>query len=36
MNLGVTHIVTSTRATTPAELPAALETYHQKVIAPLG
>ena len=36
LHLGVTHIVTSTRATTPAELPAALESYHQQVIAPLA
>ena len=36
LRLGVTHIVTSTRATTPADLPAALDAYHQQVIAPLG
>jgi probable F420-dependent oxidoreductase len=36
VRLGVTHIVTSTRATGPEELPAALETYHRNVIAPLS
>ena len=36
VRLGVSHIVTSTRATTPAELPAALESYHRQVIAPLA
>jgi probable F420-dependent oxidoreductase len=36
MNLGVTHIVTSTRATGPSDLPASLAAYHEKVIGPLG
>jgi probable F420-dependent oxidoreductase len=36
ISLGVTHIVTSTRATGPADLPASLETYRKAVIAPLG
>ncbi|MCA1844254.1 MAG: hypothetical protein LC792_13920 [Actinobacteria bacterium] len=34
--LGVTHIVTSTRATGPADLPASLEAYRNNVIDPLG
>ena len=34
--LGVTHIVTSTRAPGPADLPASLEAYRRKVIDPLG
>jgi len=32
----VTHIVTSTRAPGPADLPASLEAYRRKVIDPLG
>ena len=36
MSLGVTHIVTSTRATGPADLRAALERYRQTVIDPLA
>ncbi len=35
MELGVTHIVTSTRAGGPDELPASLEAYRLKVIEPL-
>src|SRR5258706_5294972 len=34
--LGVTHIVTSTRATGPAALPASLEAYRRRLIDPLG
>jgi probable F420-dependent oxidoreductase len=36
IDLGVTHIVTSTRATGPADLPATLENYRRTVIDPLG
>ena len=35
MELGVTHIVTSTRAAGPDELPASLEAYRRRVIEPL-
>jgi probable F420-dependent oxidoreductase len=36
MKLGVTHIVTSTRATGPADLPASLKAYRKRVIDPLA